>query len=392
MNRLRELSRHGQSYWLDNLTRGKIEGGELARRIREEDLRGVTSNPAIFHKAISGGEAYDRQLRELVDEDLSNAEMYERLVVRDIQDACDVLRSVYDATDGGDGFVSLEVSPHLIHDTEATMAEARRLFAEVDRPNVLIKIPGSPAGVPAVEQMLYEGVNINITLLFSIEAYEAVAKAYIRALERRASERKSIDDVASVASFFLSRIDTLVDSLLVARLVEHDAAIAAEAQYDSAVADLAPKLRGRAAIANAKLAYQSFRRTFAGERWEALAAAGARVQRVLWASTSTKNPAYPDLKYVEPLVGPHTINTMPDETAAAFADHGRVVAESLLEDVEAARETMSRLTRVGIDFETVTEQLLEEGADKFIRPYDALLATLAERRDAIAAESAPTTR
>jgi transaldolase len=276
--------------------------------------------------------------------------------------------------------VSLEVSPHLVYDSEGTIAEARYLYEAVARPNVLIKIPGSAEGVPAIEQMLYEGVNVNITLLFSLEAYRAVAEAYVTALERRAAEGLSVRDVASVASFFLSRIDTLVDSTL-------------ELQVESGdVSDIdAAALRGQAAVANAKLAYQSFKRIFSGERWAALEAMGARVQRVLWASTSTKNPAYRDLKYVEPLIGPHTINTMPDQTIDAFRDHGTIVADSIERDAEAASTVMEGLAAAGIDFDAVTDQLLAEGVKKFIDPFDALLATLGDRRDVLVADPAATT-
>lgn len=379
MNPLLALSDYGQSYWLDNLTRGKIESGELTRRVTEEGLRGITSNPAIFNKAISGGGEYDAQIRQLAAEGLGIEPMYERIVVRDIQDACDILWPVYEATDGGDGFISLEVSPHLVYDTEGTIAEARYLYEAVARPNVLIKIPGSAEGVPAIEQMLYEGVNVNVTLLFSIGAYESVAEAYVTALERRAAEGLSVHDVASVASFFLSRIDTLVDSRL-DELV--GSGTLPEAQ--------AVALRGEAAVANAKLAYQSFKRIFSGDRWDALVAEGARVQRVLWASTSTKNPAYDDLKYVEPLIGPHTINTMPDQTVDAFLDHGQIVPNSVERDADTAGRVMRSLAEAGIDFEQVTSQLLVEGVRKFIDPFDALLDTLAERREALAADPATT--
>jgi len=300
-------------------------------------------------------------------------------VVRDIQDACDVLWPVYEATDGGDGFISLEVSPHLVYDTEGTIAEARYLYEAVARPNVLIKIPGSAEGVPAIEQMLYEGVNVNVTLLFSIGAYESVAEAYVSALERRAAEGLSVHDVASVASFFLSRIDTLVDSRLDEMV---GSGTLPEAQ--------AVALRGEAAVANAKLAYQSFKRIFSGDRWDALVAEGARVQRVLWASTSTKNPAYDDLKYVEPLIGPHTINTMPDQTVDAFLDHGQIVPNSVERDADTAGRVMRSLAEAGIDFDQVTSQLLVEGVRKFIDPFDALLDTLAERREALAADPATT--
>ena len=371
MNPLQQLAEHGQSYWLDNLTRDMIDNGELARRVREEGLRGVTSNPSIFHAAIAGGSSYRRDIAAMARDGLAAPAILERLMVADIRAACDVLRPVYDDTDGGDGFVSLEVSPYLVHDTDGTIAEARRLFAEVDRPNVLIKIPGSPAGAAAIEQMLAEGVNVNITLLFSIDAYEAVAEAYLRALERRAAENLPLDRVASVASFFLSRIDVLVDRLLGQRL------------RPGSGADGGPspeRLLGRTAIANARLAYLSFERLFSGPRWSRLADRGARVQRLLWASTSTKNPLYSDVRYVEPLIGPHTVNTMPDATVAAFADHGRVRPDTVRQDVAEAKAEMAELAQHGIDLGAVTSQLLDEGMTKFTTPYDGLLRTLQQER------------
>lgn len=367
MNPLLQLMECGQSYWLDNLTRGMITSGDLKRRVREEGLRGVTSNPAIFHKAIAGSEDYDSQIRELVAAGKDVAEIYERLVVTDVRDACDVLRPVYDASQGVDGFVSLEVSPHLAHDTDGTMLEARRLFQEVRRPNVLIKIPGTLEGIPAVEEMLYEGMNINITLLFAIERYEAVAEAYMRAFERRLAQGKGVERVASVASFFLSRIDVLTDELL-GELMKKKANPSAE------------RLLGKFAIANAKLAYQSFKVMAAGKRWRGLEERGARVQRLLWASTSTKSPRYSDVYYIEPLVGAYTVNTMPNETIAAFADHGRVVKDAVESGVDEARQVLADLRKLGIDPDRVTDQLLREGVQKFIEPFDKLLGTLAEKR------------
>ncbi len=372
MEPLLDLLEHGQSYWLDNLTRGMIRDGELERRVREEGLRGVTSNPAIFSDAISGGGGYDEQIEKLAREGRGLEAIFERIAVDDIRDACDVLRPVWETSEGRDGFVSLEVSPHLAHDTEGSVEEARRLFRAVDRPNVLIKIPGTPAGVPAIEELLYEGVNVNVTLLFSVEAYEEVARAYLRALERRREEGASVDDVASVASFFLSRIDVLLDRILGHRILP-----GREADGPDPAA-----LMGRAAIANAKLAYRRFLELFSGERWDALADAGARPQRMLWASTSTKNPLYRDVRYVEPLIGEHTVNTLPERTIDAFADHGRV-AETVEEGFEEARRTMDELEEAGIDFDHVTAQLLHEGVEKFTAPYDRLMATLAERRRAL---------
>jgi len=362
---LLQLLDHGQSYWLDNLTRGMIDSGALERRVRHQGLRGVTSNPSIFQKAITGGSEYDEQIDELMDRRLPVHRIYERLVVDDIRRACDVLRPVYDDSGATDGFVSLEVSPYLAHDTDGSVEEALRLYEAVDRPNVFIKIPGTEAGVPAIEELLYRGVNVNITLLFSIDSYDAVARAYLRAMERRLDEGKSLEDVASVASFFLSRIDVLVDSVLGHRI------------RSGAAGEEVASLMGRAGIANAKLAYRRFRELFGGERWQRLEDAGAHVQRMLWASTSTKDPLYSDVRYVEPLIGPHTVNTLPERTIRAFDDHGTVAA-TVEDGVDEARRVMERLSDVGIEFEHVTEQLLHEGVRKFMDPYDSLMATLSE--------------
>lgn len=368
---LHSLLEHGQSYWLDNLTRAKLRGGELAQRVSEQGLRGVTSNPAIFHKAISGSGDYREQIDDLVGDGLGPYGIYEQLVLTDIRDACDVLRPVFDASKGADGFVSLELSPYLAHDADGSMRDARRLFRAVDRPNLMIKIPGTPAATATIEQMLYEGVNINITLLFSVERYEAVAEAYLRALERRLADDMSIHDVASVASFFLSRIDVLVDGILAQHL---------RATRDAAERSPAGSLLGEAAIASAKLARRKFLRITESDRWKRLEAAGARPQRLLWASTSRKNPLYSDVLYVEPLIGRDTVNTMTDETIAAFADHGRVV-DSLDESIEDAQRTMTRLRAAGIDIDAVTWQLVHEGIRKFVDPFDALLVTIANERN-----------
>ncbi|MEP0774294.1 MAG: bifunctional transaldolase/phosoglucose isomerase, partial [Acidobacteriota bacterium] len=338
--------------------------------VREEGVRGVTSNPAIFHKAIARGGEYDAQIAALARQGAAVQEIYEQLVVEDVRAACDVLRPLYEASDGGDGFVSLEVSPYLIHDPEGTLAEARRLWAAVGRPNLMIKIPGSPAGVAAIQEALAEGINVNVTLLFAVDAYEAVTEAYLAALERRLAAGAPVERLASVASFFVSRIDTLVDQLLGHRLGVPGAGPRAAA------------LLGQAAIANARLAYASFQRLFSGPRWEAMAARGARVQRLLWASTSTKDPLYEDTRYVTPLVGPHTVNTMPEETIAAFADHGRLDGPGVATGLEEAQAVLAQLGELGIDVRAVTTQLLNEGAQKFMEPFDALLASIAARRQA----------
>lgn len=365
---LHQLLEHGQSYWLDNLSRQKLDSGELERRVSEEGLRGVTSNPSIFQRAIDGSDAYRERIASLARDGCDPYAMYEALVLEDIRDACDILRPVYDASEHADGFVSLELSPHLAHDSEGSMKDARRLFRQVDRPNLLIKIPGTQAGTPAVEEMLYEGININITLLFSISAYEDVAHAYLRALERRLDDGRPVTDVASVASFFLSRIDVLVDRLLGRRMAGDDRGRTRHVE-----------LLGKAAVANAKLAYRRFQEILDSDRWMRLHEAGARPQRLLWASTSTKDPLYGDVRYVEPLIGPLTVNTLPDETIAAFADHG-IVDRTVDEGVDEARATLNALAEVGIDLDRVTWQLVNEGIDKFVAPFDTLLESLARER------------
>ncbi|WP_053380147.1 transaldolase [Nitrospira moscoviensis] len=362
MNRLAALLECGQSYWLDNLTRRMIVSGELARRIKEEGLRGITANPTTFGQALTSDE-YDEDIRALVERGKRTNEIYDHLLVDDVQRACDLLRDVHRDSGGVDGFVSLEVSPHLAYDPAGTMAETRRYVAAVGRPNLYIKIPGTNRGVAAIEQMLYEGVSINITLLFSVTAYQSVSEAYLTALERRVTEKQPIDRVASVASFFLSRIDVLVDQLLAQRRAAGD-----EARVSA--------LRGQAAIASAKLAYRAFKRTTASERWEWLASKGARPQRLLWASTGTKNPAYRDVYYVEPLVGRETVNTMPEQTIAAFADHGEVRAGAIEEGVEQASATMRALTEIGIAPDSVAWQLEHEGVQKFMDAYDAAMKAL----------------
>jgi transaldolase len=366
-NPLSLLTERGQSVWLDNLTRPLLQSGQLARLIREDGLSGVTSNPAIFKNAMTSGDAYDRQIRELARSGESGVGVYEALAIEDIRGAADVLRPVYDRTEGVDGFVSLEVSPHLARDTRGTIDEAARLWAAVERPNVLIKIPGTDEGVPAIEACLDRGININITLLFSLAAHKKVIEAYFRAMESRRRRGEPLRGVASVASFFLSRIDTKVDKAL-------DGMIAEGRNLEEAKA-----LRGTAAIANARLAYRIWKEIHSSDRWGKLAKSGARLQRPLWASTSTKDPKESDVKYIEALIGPQTVNTMPDETIDAFRDHGRV-EDTLERDAEESRRTLERLGAIGVDIERVTAELVDEGIDKFIQPFDALLQALEEKR------------
>lgn len=366
---LKQLLACGQSYWLDNLTQHMIAGGALKGWVQDHGLRGITANPTTFREALTSSD-YDRHIESLTHEGRSTKEVYETLLVHDVQQACDLLSEVYRETDGLDGYVSLEVSPHLAHDTEATMAEARRYVERVNRPNLYIKVPATDAGIPAIEQLLFEGIAVNITLLFSIPSYQAVIEAYISALERRATERRPLQTVVSVASFFVSRIDVLVDRLLQRRIP----------LGDGGRQSLAVQLQGRAAVANAKLAYRTFRQAFGSDRWAQLAVKGARVQRPLWASTGTKNPAYRDVMYVESLVGRDTVNTMPEATLRAFADHGRVVPDAIEAELEQAELIMLQLEKAGINFNCVTWQLEHEGVQKFVDAYDAAIAALDKKR------------
>ncbi len=366
---LNQLLACGQSYWLDNLSRHMIAGGELKKWIRDHGLRGITANPTTFREALTSPD-YDRQIESLTREGRSTKDIYETLLIHDVQQACDLLHDVYRDTDGLDGYVSLEVSPHLAHDTDATMAEARRYVERVNRPNLYMKVPATDAGIPAIEQLLFEGIAVNITLLFSIPSYQAVIEAYLSALERRATDRRPLPTVASVASFFVSRIDVLVDRLLQRRIPPDD----------RARQSLAARLPGRAAVANAKLAYRMFRQVFSSDRWARLAVKGARVQRPLWASTGTKNPAYRDVVYVESLVGPDTVNTMPEATLRAFTDHGRVVPDAVETEPEQADIVMQELEKAGINFNCVTWQLEHEGVQKFVDAYDAAITALDKKR------------
>ncbi len=372
MNPLLKLIEYGQSFWLDNLSRKMITNGTLKKRVIEQGLRGVTSNPTIFNNAISKSSDYDAQIKLLVKNGKSVAEIYQALVVKDVQDACDILEPVYEESNGIDGYISLEVSPYLARHTLETMEEAHRLFKAVNRPNCMIKIPGTVEGVPAIEQMIYEGINVNVTLLFSIQNYEAVAKAYIRALERRVADKKDVNSVASVASFFISRIDVLVDQLLKHRMLP---------EKDDKIANQAKSLLGKLAVASGKLAYQSYKKIFNGNKWKALIQKNARVQRPLWASTSTKNPDYYDACYVEPLIGKNTVNTMPDDTIEAFADHGKIVEDAIERDIEEARKSFDMVEKLGISMNYVAKRLEDEGIQKFIDPFNVLLDSIAQKRE-----------
>ena len=369
MNPLRELNEQGQSVWLDFIQRKLLTGGELKRLVEEDGLKGVTSNPAIFEKAIADSDDYDDVIARMAGDGAAEAKaVYEAIATRDIQEAADVLRPVYDETGRRDGYVSLEVSPYLAHDTEGTVAEARRLWNAVSRDNLLIKVPGTPEGVPAIEQLIGEGISVNVTLLFAREAYEQVAQAYIRGLARAAADGLDVGRIASVASFFISRIDTLVDDTIEKKLENVD---------DEAGKERLRALKGKVAIANAKLTYKRYKEIMLGEGWQALSARGARPQRLLWASTSTKNPDYPDVLYVDELVGQDTVNTIPPATLDAFRDHGRV-RNSLEEDVESAAGTMEALERAGVSMKEVTDKLLADGVRLFSEAFDKLLAAVEE--------------
>ena len=363
-NALKELNRYGQSVWLDYIRRSLITSGELRRLIDEDGLRGVTSNPAIFEKAIAGSTDYEGQLKEFSKRrDLDGKAAYEILAVRDIQDVADILRGIYESSGKRDGYVSLEVSPELANDTQGTLDEARRLWGAVQRANVMIKVPATPAGIPAIKTLIGEGINVNVTLLFHLDAYEAVAEAYISGLEHLAAKGGDPSKVESVASFFISRIDSAIDTMVDARLKASD---------DAMEQALLKGLLGRVAIANARLTYQRYKDLYLGERWARLAQHGARSQRLLWASTSSKNPNYRDVVYVEELIGPDTVNTIPPATYDAFRDHGRV-RPSLDEDFEDAQDTMDTLAKVGIDMKQVTDTLLADGCKIFVDAFAKLL-------------------
>ncbi|MBA3890524.1 MAG: transaldolase [Gemmatimonadaceae bacterium] len=365
MNRLQRLHAAGQSIWLDFIDRTLLGSGTLARRIEEDALTGMTSNPTIFEKALAEGGAYDADLMAAPD-GATALELFEAVAASDVRAACDIFRPVYDRTDGVDGYVSLEVSPGTANDANETVAEAQRLWALVERPNVMIKVPGTEAGATAARRLIADGINVNVTLLFAVEAHGRVIEAYIAGLEDRAAAGKPVNRIGGVASFFVSRVDSEIDKRL-------DAMIAA-ASDEGARSRLAA-LKGRAAIANAKMAYRLFQERFSGERWERLAAKGARVQRPLWASTSTKNPAYRDVRYVEELIGPDTVNTMPPQTLEAFRDHGET-RRSVDEDVDDAEQFLRDLEAAGIPMRGVTDQLLGEGLASFGKSFDTLIAGL----------------
>jgi transaldolase len=374
-NPLLQIKAQGQSVWYDNIDRAQLASGEFKRLLDEDGIVGVTANPTIFEKSISSGHAYDEQLSQLIREGKSTSEIYEALVIQDIRTVADLLRPIYDRTNGQDGYVSLEVSPELAHDTQGTLNEARRFWQMVERPNLMIKIPATPAGIPAIEQALTDGINVNITLIFSLESYKAVAEAYLSALENRNAEGKDISHIASVASFFVSRVDTLVDKLLEDKV---------KATSDASEQAHLKSLEGKAAIANARVVYQEFKHIFHSPRFETLKHSGAHVQRPLWASTSTKNPAYRDVLYAEELIGPDTVDTMPLETIVNFRDHG-VAASTVEKDPQGAQAALDALEKVGIHYDQVTQQLQDEGVKKFADSFHQLFQGIESKQKAIQA-------
>lgn len=364
-NPLQKLAEYGQSPWFDYIRRDLITSGDLKKLVDEQGLKGMTSNPAIFEKALSAGDDYNDFIAENAESAKDATHLYEKIAVRDIQEAADILQTVYESTDKRDGYISLEVAPTLANDTEKTLEEARRLWKIVDRPNLMIKVPGTDAGVPAIKQLISEGININVTLLFSQDAYRQVAEAYISGLEKRATETDDLSEVASVASFFVSRIDSLIDSQIEEKL---ETASGEEKE-------LLESLHGKVAIANAKMAYQAYEEIFSGERWEKLAVKGAQTQRVLWASTGTKNADYSDVLYIEELIGKDTVNTIPPKTWDAFLDHGKL-RKSLTEDVEGAEKTLDDLKKTGISLEEATDKLLVDAVRLFVEPFDKMIAAV----------------
>ena len=366
-----ELQALGQSVWLDNISREILNNGALKHLIVEDGLQGVTSNPTIFDKAISKSADYDEAIKSAVAGGSDADDIYQRLTVADIREALDLFRPLYDRVNGGDGFVSLEVSPYLAHDGQKTASEAKQLWDKLGRPNAMIKIPGTPEGLLAIEESLAAGINVNVTLLFSVEAYEAVAHAYVKALKRRADAGLPVNRIASVASFFVSRIDSEVDKRIEARL---------KAESDPGTRTRLEALLGKIAVANAKHAYASYQKIFSGAEWQALASKGAKPQRVLWASVGTKNPKYSDTLYIDELVGPDTVSTMPPATLDAVRDHAKV-RPSLTEDVEEADSQLHELGALGIDLKDVTDQLLREGVASFSKSFDDLMAGIKAKRE-----------
>jgi transaldolase len=370
-NHLLEIEALGQSIWMDNLTRDLIESGELKRMIETRGLRGITSNPAIFEKAISGNKVYDADIEAGIKAGKPVLEIYESLIFDDIRHACDIFSSIYEESGGLDGYISIEVPPTIARNTESTIQEARRYYREIGRPNVMIKIPGTPEGLPAVEQVISEGINVNVTLLFSVQSYVDTAWAYIQGLEKRADAGHDISKIASVASFFLSRIDSLIDDQLEAKI---------KAASSPEVAAKLKAIEGKVAIANAKIAYQEYKKIIQTDRWQALAAKGANVQRLLWASTSTKNPNYKDVMYVDELVGADTVNTLPPATIEACYDHCEV-GDRIESDVDSAYQVIKSLSDpdVNINLDQVMDQLLTEGIDKFVQPFNSLIKSLDDK-------------
>lgn len=374
-NPLHTLEQCGQSIWLDSLSRDLIHSGMFSRLVREDGISGVTANPSIFEKAIVDSHDYDESIRALGATGRPPIGIYEDLAIEDVGAAADILRATYDRREAGDGFVSIEVSPDLAYDTQASIDEARRFWRELDRLNIMVKIPATPEGIPAIEQLTAEGINVNITLIFAVEMYERVMDAYLTGLERRVRQGQPIDHIASVASFFVSRVDTLVDKLLEARAEQAD-----EMKRASLKA-----LEGKTAVANAKIAYERFQQVFGSERFLHLANHGGKMQRPLWASTSTKNPQLPDTLYVSSLIGPHTVNTMPMETIDAFRDHGTVDCGAVMQGANEAREDLVNLERAGISMTTVTDDLIRDGVEKFCKALHSLLDTIEQREHSLVA-------
>jgi transaldolase/glucose-6-phosphate isomerase len=376
-NPLIGLKELGQSVWLDNLSRKLINSGELKRLIDEDGLSGITSNPTIFQKAISGSTFYDTSLRRMIDTGVKDEKgLFLGLAIEDVSNAADMLWLVYQSTKGLDGFVSIEVSPDLAYDTDATISEARRLFSAIGKKNILVKVPATKQGLPAIEQLTSEGVNVNVTLLFSIERYEEVAESYLRGLEKRANKGQSINEIASVASFFVSRVDTLTDKLLETQL---------SSATSKAEKDKIASLFGKAAVANAKIAYKKYKNIFSGKRFLTLKEKGGRIQRILWGSTGTKNLKYSDIKYVEELIAPDSINTLPETTLDAFKDHGQAKI-TISDHLEEAERVFPELKSVGIEINDVTGQLEREGVKLFSDSFFALLKEIAQKRDSFLAK------